>query len=248
MAFVRMLLSKCTMKPRLIYKHNERHYTHRTGWLRAAVLGANDGIISVSSLMIGIASAEASQSHLAIAGITGLVAGAMSMAAGEYVSVSSQADLEYADLAREGKELIETPDAELDELAQIYIDRGVETSLAREVAVQMTKKDALRTHAREELGISEITTSRPLQAAFASAGAFSIGAIFPVIAAFFIPMDSFVTISSILCIALLGILGAFAANTGGASMVKPALRVMFWGAAAMGFSALIGHLMGVAVG
>ncbi len=235
------------MKPRLVYKHNERHYAHRTGWLRAAVLGANDGIISVSSLMIGIASAEASQNHLVVAGITGLVAGAMSMAAGEYVSVSSQADLEQADLTREGKELVETPGAEVDELTQIYIDRGVEPSLARNVAVQMMKKDALGVHAREELGISEITTSRPMQAAFASAAAFSIGAIFPVLAAFFIPMDSFVMMSSILCIALLGILGAFAAKTGGASMLKPALRVMFWGAVAMGFSAVIGHLMGVAV-
>jgi VIT1/CCC1 family predicted Fe2+/Mn2+ transporter len=243
-----MLSSASIMKSRFIYKHDERHYVHRTGWLRAAVLGANDGIISVSSLMIGIASAEASQSHLAIAGITGLVAGAMSMAAGEYVSVSSQADLERADLAREGKELAETPDAELDELTQIYIDRGVQPALARDVAGQMMAKDALGVHAREELGISEITTSRPLQAAFASAGAFSVGAIFPVIAAFFIPMSSFVTISSILCIALLGILGAFAANTGGASMLKPAVRVMFWGAVAMGFSAMIGHLMGVAVG
>lgn len=235
------------MKPRLIYKHNERHFVHRTGWLRAAVLGANDGIISVSSLVIGIASAEASQSHLAIAGITGLVAGAMSMAAGEYVSVSSQADLEQADLTREGKELVETPDAELDELTQIYVDRGVEQSLAREVATQMMKKDALGVHAREELGISEITTSRPLQAAFASATAFSIGAIFPVIAALVIPVNSFVVVSSLLCIALLGILGAFAAKAGGASPIRPALRVMFWGAVAMGFSALIGHVMGVVV-
>lgn len=242
-----MLSLKGVMKSRSIYKHNERHYVHRTGWLRAAVLGANDGIISVSSLMIGIASAEASQSHLAIAGITGLVAGAMSMAAGEYVSVSSQADLEHADLAREYKELVETPDAELDELTQIYIDRGVEPSLAREVAAQMMKKDALGVHAREELGISEITTSRPMQAAFASAAAFSIGAIFPVVAAFVIPLESFVILSSVLCIALLGILGGFAAKTGGASMLKPAMRVMFWGAVAMGFSALIGHVMGVAV-
>lgn len=236
------------MKSRLIYKHNERHYVHRTGWLRAAVLGANDGIISVSSLMIGIASADASQASLAIAGITGLVAGAMSMAAGEYVSVSSQADLEQADLAREGKELVETPGAELEELAQIYTDRGVEPSLAREVAQQMMNKDALGVHAREELGISEITTSRPMQAAFASAAAFALGAIFPLLAAFVIPLDSFVTWSSVLCIALLGALGAFAAKTGGASMTKPALRVMFWGAVAMGFSGIIGHIMGVTVG
>ncbi len=235
------------MRSRQIYKHSERHFVHRTGWLRAAVLGANDGIISVSSLMVGIAAAEASQSHLAIAGITGLVAGAMSMAAGEYVSVSSQADLEKADLAREGKELIETPDAELDELTQIYVDRGVESSLAREVSVQMMKKDALGVHAREELGISEITTARPLQAAIASAVAFSIGAVFPVAAAFIIPMSSFVPVSSGLCILLLGALGAFAAKTGGASPVRPAVRVMFWGAVAMGFSAVIGHIMGVVV-
>lgn len=229
-------------------RHDERHYVHRTGWLRAAVLGANDGIISVSSLMIGVASADTSQDYLALAGITGLVAGAMSMAAGEYVSVSSQSDLERADLTREEKELLESPAAELDELTQIYVGRGVDEPLARQVATQMMKKDALAVHAREELGISEITTSRPLQAAFASAAAFTIGAIFPVIAAFVIPLSSFAVGASLLCIALLGILGAFAAKTGGASVVKPALRVMFWGAAAMGFSALIGHLMGVSVG
>ena len=235
------------MKARLIYRHDERHYVHRTGWLRAAVLGANDGIISVSSLVIGIASAEASPNHLAIAGITGLVAGAMSMAAGEYVSVSSQADLESADLKRERKELLETPEAELEELTGIYIARGVEPILASEVAVQMMKKDALAVHAREELGISEITASKPLQAAIASAAAFSIGALFPVMASFFIPMSSFVLSSSIFCIALLGVLGAFAAKVGDAPMLKPAIRVMFWGAAAMGFSAVIGHIMGVVV-
>lgn len=235
------------MGQRLIYKHNERHYMQRTGWLRAAVLGANDGIISVSSLVIGIASAETSQGYVVISGITALVAGAMSMAAGEYVSVSSQADLENADLSRERKELVDTPAAELDELTQIYVDRGVDGTLAREVAAQMMKKDALGVHAREELGISEITTARPLQAAVASAGAFSIGAIFPVVSALIIPMSLFVTASSILCIALLGILGAFAAKIGGAPPLKPALRVMFWGAAAMAISAVIGNIMGVTI-
>lgn len=235
------------MSSRLVYKHAERHYVHRTGWLRAAVLGANDGIISVSSLMIGIASADASPGHLAVAGMTGLVAGALSMAAGEYVSVSSQADLEQADLAREGKELVETPEAELEELTQIYIGRGVEPSLARTVSAQMMEKDALGVHAREELGISEITMSRPLQAALASAAAFSVGAAFPVVSSFLIPMSAFVPASSILCILLLGALGAFAAKTGGASMTMPAVRVMFWGAVAMGFSAVVGHIMGLVV-
>lgn len=233
---------------RLIYRHDERHYVHRTVWLRAAVLGANDGIISVSSLMIGIASADTSQNYLAIAGITGLVAGALSMAAGEYVSVSSQSDLERADLLREEKELTESPAAELDELTQIYVGRGVEENLARQVAVQMMNKDALSVHAREELGISEITASQPLQAALASAAAFTIGALFPVIASFIIPLSAFALGASILCIVLLGALGAFAARVGGASMLRPALRVMFWGAVAMGFSALIGHIMGVTIG
>lgn len=233
------------MKDRLIYKHNERHYISRTGWLRAAVLGANDGIISVSSLVIGVAAASADMQSLVITGVAGLVAGAMSMAAGEYVSVSSQSDLENADLAREKKELEETPELELQELADIYTERGVEKTLAREIAKQMMAKDALGVHAREELGISDLTTARPLQAALASAAAFSGGAAFPLLSVLFLPPAIFVPVASVLCVALLGILGAIAALIGGAPPLKPALRIMFWGAAAMGFTALIGSLFGV---
>lgn len=233
------------MKPRLIYKHNERHYVSRTGWLRAAVLGANDGIISVSSLVIGIASASASPSDIFLTGIAGLVAGAMSMAAGEYVSVSSQYDLEQADLAREKKELLETPEDEIKELADIYVDRGVESALARQVAEQMMSRDALTTHAREELGISDLTTARPLQAAMASAAAFSLGAGCPLLAIILLPSAIFIPATSILCVVLLGLLGGAAAKTGGAHPLKPALRVMFWGAVAIGFTAFIGYLIGM---
>lgn len=233
------------MRDRLVYKHNERHYVSRTGWLRAAVLGANDGIISVSSLVIGVASASADTKGLLIAGVAGLVAGAMSMAAGEYVSVSSQADLENADLAREQKELIKTPEFELQELADIYVGRGVEPTLACEIARQMMAKDALGVHAREELGISDLTTARPLQAALASAGAFSLGAAIPVLSILFLPQHIFVPASSALSVLLLGLLGALAARVGGAPPLKPALRIMFWGAAAMGFTALIGSFFGV---
>lgn len=226
------------MKDRLIYKHAEHHYVSRTGWLRAAVLGANDGIISVSSLVIGMASAGSNQ--ILITGIAGLVSGAMSMAAGEYVSVSSQSDLENSDLMRESEELKKTPELELQELADIYIERGVEPNLASQVAKQMMKKNALATHAREELGISELTTAKPLQAALASAASFSFGAILPILTIFYIPRDIFALICSVFCIGLLGTLGAFAAHIGGAPIIKPALRIMFWGAAAMSFTALIG--------
>jgi VIT1/CCC1 family predicted Fe2+/Mn2+ transporter len=232
------------LKDRLVYKHDERHYVRRTGWLRAAVLGANDGIISVSSLVIGVASAAAGDKEILVAGVAGLVAGALSMAAGEYVSVSSQADLENADLARERKELVEIPEDELQELADIYVDRGVDPDLAREVSKQMMAKDALATHAREELGISELTTAKPLQASLASAASFSLGAAIPVLSILFLPKDIFIPASSALCILLLGCLGAFAAKTGGAPVLKPALRVMFWGAVAMGFTALVGNLFG----
>ncbi|HEY0901800.1 MAG TPA: VIT family protein [Micavibrio sp.] len=234
------------MKDRLVYQHNERHYVSRTGWLRAAVLGANDGIISVSSLVIGVAAAAVDTQNLMITGVAGLVAGAMSMAAGEYVSVSSQSDLENADLTREKRELVETPAHELEELTDIYVDRGVERDLARAVAQQMMAKDALAVHAREELGISDLTTARPLQAALASAGAFSAGAAIPLLAIMFVPPVVFVPAVSALCVGLLGLLGAVAARVGGASPLKPVLRVMFWGAAAMGFTALIGSFFGVA--
>ena len=232
------------MKDRIIYKHVEHHYVSRTSWLRAAVLGANDGIISVSSLVIGIASASAGSDQILITGIAGLVSGAMSMAAGEYVSVSSQSDLEDADLARESEELKETPELELQELSDIYMERGVDQSLAKQIAKQMMDKNALATHAREELGISELTTAKPLQAALASAASFALGAIFPVLAILFLPHDIFVISTSGLCIILLGTLGALAAHIGGAPIIKPALRIMFWGAAAMGFTALIGSFFG----
>jgi len=230
------------MKIPIMNKHRERHYTSRTNWLRASVLGANDGIISISSLMIGVASAAAQPHDILIAGIAGLVAGAMSMAAGEYVSVSSQSDLEKADLARERTELRDMPEFELQELADIYIGRGVEDKLAREVAKQMMAKDALGTHAREELGISDLTTAKPLQAALASAVAFSCGGGFPLLLIVFVPQTIFVPMTSGLCIILLGILGAVAAYISGSALLKPSLRIMFWGAAAMGFTALIGHI------
>lgn len=233
------------MKDRLVYKHNERHYVSRTGWLRAAVLGANDGIISVSSLVIGVAAASVDMQALLITGVAGLVAGAMSMAAGEYVSVKSQSDLENADLAREKKELAETPEFELQELTDIYVERGVAPDIASEVARQMMAKDALGAHAREELGISDLTTAKPLQAALASAAAFSGGAAFPLLFILFLPEAVFVPAASVLCIALLGLLGAIAAYAGGAAPLKPALRIMFWGAAAMAFTALIGSFFDV---
>lgn len=227
------------------HHYKERHYVNRAGWLRAAVLGANDGIISVSSVVIGVAAAAQSTTSILIAGTAALVAGAMSMAAGEYVSVSSQSDLENADLERERIELETMPECELKELTDIYIERGVEPDLARQVAIQMTEKDALGVHAREELGISEITTARPLQAAMASAISFLSGGIWPVLSVLVLPRDIFPVTCAVLSILLLGILGALAARTGGAAPLKPALRVMFWGAVAMAATALIGSLFDV---
>lgn len=236
------------MKDRLVYKHEERHFVSRTGWLRAAVLGANDGIISVSSLVIGVASAAPHDTQsVLLTGVAGLVAGAMSMAAGEYISVSSQSDLEKADLARERKELVEIPDLEWQELTDLYVDRGVAPELAREVVKQMCAKDALGTHAREELGITTMTAAKPLQAAMASALSFVAGAIFPVLAVFLFPSAIFVTATAVLCLCLLGLLGMLAARAGGAPVWFPALRVVIWGAAAMAFTALVGHLLSVNV-
>lgn len=235
------------MQTRKIYKHSERHYVSRTGWLRAAVLGANDGIISISSLIIGVAAASTTQHDILVAGIAGLVAGAMSMAAGEYVSVSSQSDLENADLSRERKELVDERESEIQELADIYIDRGVEPALARAVSVQMMAKDALGVHAREELGISDLTTAKPLQAAMASAAAFSLGGILPVLATFFLSPGMVLPVVSVLSVALLGTLGAVAARAGGAGIIKPAIRVMFWGLVAMGSTALIGRMLGTVI-
>ncbi|PYD74933.1 VIT1/CCC1 transporter family protein [Novacetimonas pomaceti] len=223
----------------------ERHATSRLGWLRAAVLGANDGILSTSSLIIGVASAHATQGSILLAGISSLVAGAMSMAAGEYVSVSSQADSEKADLAREKKELGSSWDAEVSELAGIYRQRGLDDLLARKVALQLMQHDALGAHARDELGISEATAARPVQAALASAGAFSSGAILPVLVAVVSPsavVPWTVSAISLIGLAILGIVGA---RAGGAAPMRPALRVIFWGVMAMLVTAGIGKIFGI---
>ncbi len=227
--------------------HREGHLIERIGWLRAAVLGANDGIISTASLVVGVAAASASSSEALVAGVAGLVAGAMSMAAGEYVSVSSQADTEEADLAKERRELAEQPEAELAELTAIYVARGVEPDLARQVASQMTTKDAFGTHAREELGLSPHVTARPIQAALTSAATFTVGAAMPLIIAVFAPPSSIGIAVSAGSLASLAILGALGARAGGASILKPTLRVTFWGAFAMAATAAIGALVGRAV-
>lgn len=228
-------------------RHIERHRTAHIGWLRAAVLGANDGLISTASLIVGVAAAETGRAAVLIAGVAGLVAGAMSMAAGEYVSVSSQADTEAADLARERGELAADPVAEHAELAAIFEARGLTSDLASEVAEQLMAKDALGAHAREELGLSELTTARPLQAAFSSAVSFAAGAAMPVLVAAFVP-GSYLTQAVIgATLVLLIVLGALAAQVGGASLTRGALRVALWGALAMGASALIGRLFGTTV-
>jgi VIT1/CCC1 family predicted Fe2+/Mn2+ transporter len=227
-----------------LHIHRENHLVKRVGWLRAAVLGANDGIVSTASLIVGVASATAAPNEILIAGIAGMVAGAMSMAAGEYVSVSSQADTEHADLARERKELKEEPESELEELTQIYISRGVSSDVAREVAVQLTKADALATHAREELGISEITTARPIQAAFTSAATFTVGALMPLIMVLICPKALLITAVSVASLVFLGLLGAIGAKAGGANIIKATARVMFWGALAMIITAFIGKVFG----
>jgi len=227
--------------------HHERHRTDRIGWLRAAVLGANDGIVSTGSLVVGVAAASADRSDILIAGVAGLVAGALSMAAGEYVSVSSQADTEQADLARERRELATLPAAEEDELTGIYIDRGLDPALARTVAVQMMAKDALKAHARDELGLLDALAARPLQAAVASAASFAIGALLPILTAWLSPLATlswFVAATSLLCLA---VLGATAARAGGASIARGAARVTFWGALAMAVTALVGRLFGAVV-
>jgi len=232
---------------RAVTLHPETHLVSRIGWMRAAVLGANDGIVSTASLIVGVAAASAATSEVLVAGIAGLVAGAMSMAAGEYVSVSSQADTENADMNRERAELRGQPDAELDELAQIYVARGVAPDLARQVAAQMMEKDPLGTHMRDELGISEVTTARPIQAALTSALTFAIGAAMPLAMVVVSPADLLVwtvTIASLLFLALLGGIGAYA---GGATVWRATLRVTFWGALAMALTAGIGALVGTAV-
>lgn len=227
--------------------HIERHNIARVGWLRAAVLGANDGIVSTASLVIGVAAATMGRSEILLTGFAGLAAGALSMAAGEYVSVSSQADTEKADLAREQRELASQPDVELNELTRIYVDRGLDQRFARQVAQQLMAHDGLAAHARDELGISSFTTARPLQAAAASAMSFSIGAALPLLAALVSAPDRIamgVGLSSLVFLALLGLLGA---RTGGAPVTKSIVRVVFWGALAMAVTAGVGAIVGAAV-
>jgi VIT1/CCC1 family predicted Fe2+/Mn2+ transporter len=234
------------MPPRSI-RHPERHLVARIGWLRAAVLGANDGLVSTASLIVGVAAANSGKGGILIAGVAGLVAGAMSMAAGEYVSVSSQSDTEKADLARETAELAADPDAETRELAAIYVARGVEAELAAQVATQLMARDALGAHARDELGISEFTTARPIQAAFTSAATFSVGAALPLIIVLLAPLSGlpyWVSGSALVGLMLLGGLGA---RAGGAPVARSVMRVAFWGAFAMGLTAGIGKLFGAVV-
>lgn len=226
------------------HRHKERHKTERIGWLRAAVLGANDGIVSTSSLLIGVAAAEATRNSILVAGLAGLVAGAMSMAAGEYVSVYSQADTETADMARETKELAVDPEGELMELAGIYVERGLEPRLARQVAEQMMAKDALAAHARDELGITDTMSARPLQAAGFSAVSFAIGAALPLLVAFLLSGPMLIPVLSASSLIFLAVLGAIAARAGGAGVWTGSLRVMFWGAVAMAVTALVGWIFG----
>jgi VIT1/CCC1 family predicted Fe2+/Mn2+ transporter len=226
---------------------SERHRTQRIGWLRAAVLGANDGIVSTASLLVGVAAAGTSRSNVLVAGIAGLVAGAMSMAAGEYVSVSSQSDTEKADLEREKGELAATPEAELTELQGIYVDRGLDPQLAMQVAQQLTARGALSAHARDELGMSDLTAARPIQAALASAATFSVGAALPLVTAVLVPLASVILAVSTLSLVFLAALGMLAAQAGGASILRGALRVTFWGALAMLITALVGRMFGAVV-
>lgn len=225
-------------------RHREKHKSHRAGWLRAAVLGANDGIISTASLMTGIAAAQQSAASILLVGAAGLVAGAVSMAAGEYVSVCSQSDLERADLAQEKKELVEDPEGELRELEAIYLARGISKNLARQVAQELMQNDALAAHARDELGITDINSARPLQAAFSSAASFSLGAAIPLLTAIFFPNWLMIPIFSLIALMLLG---AIAAKAGGANAAKGAARVVFWGAIAMSITAMVGKFFGVAI-
>ncbi len=227
--------------------HSEKHRTHRIGWLRAAVLGANDGIVSTASLVLGVAAAGENPKAVLVAGVAGLVAGAMSMAAGEYVSVSSQADTELADLARERRELAAAPEQEHAELAGIYVKRGLDPTLAATVASQLMHHDALGAHARDELGISAVSTARPIQAAFASAGTFSVGASLPLLIVLLFPASVLMWAVPGSSLLFLAVLGALAAKAGGAPVLIAASRVTFWGALAMALTAGVGALFGVAV-
>jgi len=228
-------------------RHPERHRTEHIGWLRAAVLGANDGIVSTASLLLGVAATNAPTSQVLIAGVAGLVAGAMSMAAGEYVSVSSQADTEGADLAKERDELASNPESELEELTDIYVARGLKPSLAKEVATQLMQRDALAAHARDELGISEILTARPVQAAFASAATFAVGAALPLLMVLIAPKNSLIPVVAVASLIFLSALGAVGAKVGGAPVFRAAARVTFWGALAMLLTWGVGALVGTSV-
>ena len=228
--------------PRAI--HAERHFTHRIGWLRAAVLGANDGIVSTAALIVGVAAAESNRSAVLLAGLAGLVAGAMSMAAGEYVSVSSQSDTEKADLARERRELEEEPEAELRELQQIYIGRGLDPDLAMKVAEKLSAGDRLAAHARDELGITEAQAANPIQAALASAATFSVGAALPLAITAIAPARTIIPVVAAASLVCLAGLGALAASAGGASRWRAAFRVTFWSALALGLTALVGRIFG----
>lgn len=225
--------------------HQELHKAHRVGWLRAAVLGANDGIVSTASLIIGVAAASTSQDNILLAGVAGLVAGAMSMAAGEYVSVSSQSDTENADLALEKKSLEQNIEFEKQELAEIYVDRGLEPDLARQVAVQLMAHDALGAHARDEIGILESAAARPVQAAFSSAGTFTVGAALPLMVAWAVPGARQILAVAVSSLAFLAVLGGLAAHAGGAKIGVGAVRVTFWGTLAMALTAGVGHFFGV---
>lgn len=231
----------------MMHIHWEFHRADRIGWLRAAVLGANDGTISVASLVVGVAAAGAPQNSVLLTAVAGLVAGAMSMAAGEYVSVQSQLDTERADIERERRELAEEPEREAEELAAIYEDRGLDPDLAQQVAAQLTTRDALGAHIRDELGITETLRARPIQAALTSALSFTLGAVVPVVAAALAPATRIAEIASATAFASLVILGGAAAYAGGASIARGALRVAFWGALAMGITAAVGRLFGAAV-
>ncbi|MDH5382521.1 MAG: VIT family protein [Cyclobacteriaceae bacterium] len=226
---------------------NEDHYINRSGWLRASILGANDGILSTASIIIGVAAASEMREPIILAGVAGLVAGALSMAAGEYVSVSSQTDLETADLQREILELEETPEAELIELAEIYEKRGLDKKLSLKVAEQLTAHNALEAHARDELGINEITQAKPFQAAFASGAAFVFGGVLPVVVALLVPVKQMIYLQYSFTLLFLITLGIVAARAGGSDYKKAIIRISFWGTIAMGVTAFIGYLFGVSM-
>ncbi|REC47200.1 VIT1/CCC1 transporter family protein [Chryseobacterium pennipullorum] len=225
----------------------EKHYVNRVGWLRAAVLGANDGLLSTTSIVIGVAAAEPERHIIILAALAGMIAGAMSMAAGEYVSVSSQEDTEKADLIREKRELEEMPEIELRELAKVYENRGCSKETAMQVAIELTEHNALEAHARDELGINEITQAQPLQAAIASFGSFAVGALLPFIVSLMAPMKQMVYFQYGFSILFLMLLGAVSARAGGSNIKIAVLRICFWGTVAMGITALVGHLFGVSV-